>query len=314
MRRTVQGLLASLLAVLIGLPPTAGPASAETRPRYPVNYNFLENALMYGAQASAPGQNIWTCRPTRRHPRPVVLVHGTAGSAAGNWGTLSAVLANHGYCVFALTYGEAPELAGLPVPVGGMNRLQDSARELARFVAKVRRVTGARKVDLIGHSQGTLMPNHYLKFLGGNRHVLRHVSLAPVWHGTGPALLGSLQVYAAMFGFDVSSAMPVFRAGPQMVAGSPYLARMRAGGVAVDGVRYTNIVSRYDTVVIPYTSGIEPGMRNIVLQDRCSQDLSEHVQIPSSPNVARIVLNTLDPRNARPLRCRLVLPVNGFVS
>ena len=43
--------------------------------------------------------------------------------------------------------------------------MQDSAKELAAFVAKVRGSTGAAKVDLIGHSQGTLMPNYYVKFM-----------------------------------------------------------------------------------------------------------------------------------------------------
>lgn len=298
----------AVVAMLLG-----SPTAQAGDDKYPVNYNFLENSVKYGTLESAPGQNIWTCKPGARHPRPVVLVHGTAGSAAGNWGTLSAVLANQGYCVFALTYGEAPELQGSPVPIGGMNRMEDSAAELKAFVRKVRRETGAKKVDLVGHSQGTLMPAYYVKYLGGAKFVRHYVSLSPVWHGGGVQLLGQLQVLALAYGFDPVGLVPVAKFGPQVMVGSPFLNKIRHGGVAVDGIRYTNVVTRYDEVVVPYTSGVEKGMRNIVLQDKCGLDFSEHVQIPSSPNAIRLVLNALDPKHAKSVQCRLVLPLNGFV-
>jgi triacylglycerol lipase len=88
--------------------------------------------------------------------------------------------------------------------------------------------------------------------------------------------------------------------------------RMRKGGPAVDGVRYTNIVTMYDQLVVPYTSGIQRGMRNFVLQEQCNLDLSEHFQVVASPVVARIVLNTLDPRHRRPVPCTPVLPFVGL--
>ena len=44
--------------------------------------------------------------------------------------------------------------------------------------------TGAAKVDLVGHSQGGMMPRYYLKFLGGAAHVDKLVALAPSNHGT----------------------------------------------------------------------------------------------------------------------------------
>jgi triacylglycerol lipase len=86
---------------------------------------------------------------------------------------------------------------------------------------------------------------------------------------------------------------------------------MRSGGVAVRGIRYTNIVTRYDELVQPYTSGIEPGMRNIVLQDRCPLDFTEHFEIAADRNATILVLNALDPSHPRPLSCSLVLPFVG---
>lgn len=311
MRRVVAGLVAAVAAACLLL---VNPASAGQAP-YPVNYDFLENSALYGALPQAPGSNIWTCKPSKTHPNPVVLVHGTAGSAGGNWGTISAVLANQGYCVFALTYGVAPELRSLPVAIGGMNKMEDSAAELKVFVDKVRAATGAKKVDIVGHSQGTVVPDYYAKFLGGGQYIDKYVSLSPVWHGDGGnSTLGQLETLGAAYKFDPSAVIPVAKVGPEFAPDGPFYTKLRAGGVAVPGIRYTNIVTRYDDVVIPYTSGIEPGMTNIVLQDVCANDFSDHVQIPSSPNVARLVLNALDPAHAQRVACRLVLPLNGFES
>lgn len=289
------------------------PASAA-EPPYPVNYDFLENAVLYGALPEAPGSNRWDCKPTEAHPTPVVLVHGTLGSAGGNWGTMSAVLANEGYCVFALTYGVAPELSALPVKVGGMNRIEDSAVELRDFVDNVRDATGVDKVDIVGHSEGTVLPEYYAKFLGGDQYISKYVSLSPLWNGTMTPLAGALVTLAAAYGFDPALLTPLYKFPSQVTTGGPFITKLREGGLAVPGIAYTNIVTKLDELVIPYTSGIDPAMTNIVLQKVCPTDLSEHVQIPSSPNVARLVLNALDPDHAQPVKCRLVLPLNGFES
>ena len=79
------------------------------------------------------------------------------------------------------------------------------------------------------------------------------------------------------------------------------------------GITYTNIVTRLDELVIPYTSGIEPGMTNLIVQDYCGLDLSEHFQIVADPVAAALVLNALDPANPRPVPCQLVLPFVGNV-
>ena len=287
--------ITALLALLVPF------TSAEAADKYPVPYDFLFSAVPGALTQTLPGANDWSCKPKRRHPHPVVLVHGTFANRNDNWQTYAPLLANHGYCVFALNYGANPAYPGSE-RIGGLLPMEDSAAQLKAFVNRVRRATGARKVDLIGHSQGTLMPNYYVRFLGGARSVHRYISLAPLWHGTNVAQPS--KAFAALFGRE--DATPFCQACGEFPPGSEFITKMRAGGVAATGVRYTNIVTRYDELVVPYQSGIEPGMQNIVLQDVCPQDASEHGQLASSPNAARIVLNVLDPAHAQLVHCRAV--------
>lgn len=299
MRRVaVLGIALSSLVALV-VPFTSSAQAAEDD--YPVPYDFLTSAVYGGLTQELPGANDWACTPTKQHPRPVVLVHGTFANSYDNWQTYAPLLANEGYCVFALNYGENTDYPGSDY-VGGLLPMEAGAAELKDFVSRVRRATGAKKVDLIGHSQGTLMPSYYVKFLGGDSSVNHYISLAPLWHGTNVAQ--PAKVFAALFGRE--DATPFCQACGQFPPGSEFITKMRAGGVEADGVKYTNIVTVHDELVVPYWSGIEPGMRNIVLQNVCPQDGSEHGQLAASPNAARIVLNTLDPASAQPVQCRTV--------
>ncbi|MEO6605271.1 MAG: alpha/beta fold hydrolase [Aeromicrobium sp.] len=301
MRRIV-----TLATVLIALILAGTPATAATQP-LPVPYNFLPAAILGGSpDANAPGTNDWTCKPSVAHPRPVVLVHGTAGNRSTNWQTYGPLLKNNGYCVFSLTYGVLP---GQPYPVsalGGFGSMRESAVVLSDFVAQVLTATGATKVDFVGHSQGTLMPNYYVKYLGGASKVQNYISLASLWHGTEvvPAAL------AAALGIDPTN-VPVCVACGEFNPNSTFMKEIRAGGVAVPGVHYTNIVTRYDELVQPYTSGIETGMTNIVLQDKCAIDYTEHFEIAADRNASLYVLNALDPAHPRPIVCTLSLPFVG---
>ena len=309
MRRTLIAVAALVLGTTTAL--AAAPASTAAD-RYPVTYNFLSSAVLAGTRMDAdpPGANNWHCRPTARHPRPVVLVHGTAGNKNTNWQTYAPLLANNGYCVFALTYGVT---AGTPKGVdqfGGMDRIETSAGELRAFVNRVRRATGARQVDILGHSQGTLMPDYYAKFLGGAPYIHSYVSLAPLWHGTSLSGTEQLDQAMAVFG-PQAQATPVCAACPEMGSGSAFMRKMRRGGVAVDGISYTNIVTQHDELVVPYTSGIEKGMRNIVVQSHCSTDYTEHFEIAADPVAAAYVLNALDPAHPRRVPCMTVLPFEG---
>jgi len=301
--------IAAVLACLIAvLGPGAVPA-ASAADTLPVPYQFIPSALFGGLpDADAPGTNDWTCKPSAAHPRPVVLVHGTGGNRSTNWQTYGPLLHNNGYCVFALTYGVTP---GAPYPIsalGGFTSMRGSAQELASFVDRVLAATGATKVDLIGHSQGTLMPDYYVKYLGGAPKVGSYISLAPLWHGTELSTTAAL--IAGAFGIPADE-LPFCAACGQFAPGSGFMDEIRAGGAAAPGVHYVNIMTRYDELVRPYTSGIEPGMTNIVLQDTCPLDYTEHFEIAADRNATLHVLNALDPVHPRPVTCSLVLPFVG---
>ncbi|PZS20721.1 MAG: lipase [Pseudonocardiales bacterium] len=318
MRRRWATPIASLAVVVgvVGSVLVGGPAGASAR-KYPVPYTFLTSALLAAPNADAdpPGANHWACKPSAAHPHPVVLVHGLTGNKNTNWQTFSPLLANNGYCVFALTYGVP---AGTPLPfnqLGGFTAMESSARELSAFVNRVLAATHATKVDILGHSEGTVMPDYYAKFLGGAAKIDKYVSLAPIWHGTDVLGLATLSRLADIYGITpvVNGLFPPFFASSrELMSGSPFYAKLRSGGTpAVKGIRYTNIVTRYDELVAPYSSGIQAGMHNIVVQDQCALDFSEHFQIAADPVAAADVLNALDPSHPRAVPCRLVLPFVG---
>lgn len=234
------------------------------------------SGALKGPNAAPPGTNNWACRPTTAHPEPVVLIHGFLANRNDNWQTYGPLLANNGYCVFALTYGNdnGGSSAGI---VGGLGSMEASARTLGAFIDQVRGATGVNKVDIVGHSEGATMPYWYIKQDHGSAKVAKMIGLAPLVHGLGiPA--------GASTGSNTGSAD-----GPALAeffATSAFIQQLDAGGVTVPGVTYTRIVTRLDELVIPYTSGIvaEPNSTNITVQDQCPQDLADHLPSPRTPS------------------------------
>ncbi|GAA1009369.1 lipase [Streptomyces sp. F-3] len=256
----------------------------------------------HASSAPSSGWNDYRCKPSAAHPRPVVLVHGTFGNAVTNWIGLAPYLKDRGYCVFSLNYGQ---LEGVPV-FYGLGPIDKSAEQLAAFVDEVLAATGAAEVDLVGHSQGGMMPRYYLKFLGGAAKVNALVGIAPSNHGTTLHGLTNLLPYFPGAADLLKATTPALA---DQVAGSAFLTKLNEGGDTVPGVRYTVIATKYDEVVTPwrsqYLSG--PNVRNVLLQDLCPLDLSEHLAIALSDRIAfHEVANALDPARATPTTCASV--------
>ncbi|MCX4740092.1 esterase/lipase family protein [Streptomyces antibioticus] len=255
------------------------------------------------AATTSSGWNDFSCKPSSAHPRPVVLVHGTLANSVDNWLVLAPYLKDRGYCVFSLDYGQLP---GVPF-FHALGPIDKSAAQLSAYVDKVLAATGAAKADLVGHSQGGMMPRYYLKFLGGAAKVNALVGIAPNNHGT---TLGGLTKLLPFFpGAEdlLNAATPALA---QQVVGSDFMTRLNAGGDTVPGVRYTVIATRYDEVVTPYRTQFLTGdnVRNVLLQDLCPLDLSEHALIGLVDKIAfHEVANALDPARATPTTCASVL-------
>ncbi|WP_210586391.1 triacylglycerol lipase [Streptomyces sp. GESEQ-35] len=251
------------------------------------------------AAASDRGWNDYSCNPSAAHPRPVVLVHGTFGNSVDNWLGLAPYLKDRGYCVFSLDYGQLPGVRFFH----GLGPVDKSAEQLKSFVDKVLTATGAAETDLVGHSQGGMMPRYYVKFLGGAAKVKALVGIAPSSHGTDLGGLTNLLPYFPGAEDLLTTATPALA---DQIVGSALLARLNEGGDTVPGVSYTVLATRHDEVVTPYRSQFLSGsdVRNILLQDLCPVDLAEHVSIGLFDRIAfHEVANALDPAHATPTTC-----------
>ena len=299
--------LVRLVAVCLALTAVSlsVPSPAEAAP-LPVVYSFPAGvaASLAAPGSSPPGANDWSCKPSAKHPRPVVLVHGTVENMRLNWSALSPLLKNEGYCVFALDFGGA--ILG---QFRGVDAVASSAGELNTFVDRVRAATGTPKVDIVGHSQGAMMPRYYINFLGGDQEVNALVGLAPSNHGTtllGIATLGNLLGAGPAVGALCASCA-------DQIIDSPFNRLLTASGDTRPGIEYTVIATRYDEVVTPYTSGFlsGPGVTNITLQDGCFLNGAEHLSISYDRRALTHVLNALDPAHRRRVPCTLSLPLVG---
>jgi triacylglycerol esterase/lipase EstA (alpha/beta hydrolase family) len=306
-----QSLSAPGGTTLLALPPAAGPSPSGT---LPVNWDFAAGAVatFYSPQTPPLGADNFGCKPTSAHPDPVILVHGTFANQDDNWQAASPLLANHGYCVFTFNYGGTSPSS----IIQGTGDIAASAGQLASFVTQVLTATGAAKVDLVGHSQGGMMPRYYLKFLGGAAHVDKLIALAPSNHGTTLDGLTALVTALGTAGLVNGALNALCTACVEQEAGSSFLANLNAGGDTVAGVSYTVIESRYDEVVTPYTSAFlsGPGVTSITLQDQCPLDLTDHLEIAADPVALADVLNALDPAHPVRVPCLTVLPITGPVG
>jgi triacylglycerol lipase len=238
-RRSISLRLLTLIAAVATLlvPALAGSASATTNP---------------SPGPFPPGTN--SCTATTLHPYPVVLVHGTFENAAQNWASLAPYLQAQGYCVYALNYGN-----------NATGEISVSAGQLATFVDYVLAQTGASKVDLVGHSQGGMMPRRYMQLYGATK-VDKLVGLSSSNHGTTQQ--------AAKYAVNCPACNEQYYT-------SDFIHTVNTPAEVQSGVYYTVVETRYDEVVTPYTSAFLNGsaaqVTNVTLQDKCPNDTDDHV-------------------------------------
>jgi triacylglycerol esterase/lipase EstA (alpha/beta hydrolase family) len=288
--------LAVIAAVLVAA--IALPAGADAALPVPYGKAALADFAFHEvfAPTTVAGANT-NCSPSPSHPYPVVLVHGTAEEEGSNWVSLAPLLANSGYCVYAINYGETK--LSLSGRVDALDYIQTSAQELSEFINSVLSKTGAPKVDIVGHSQGGMMPNYYLKFLGGASKVNLLLGLAPSNHGTTvdglTTLLEQIPGSSLLGGLLALVGAPAI---PQQLVGSAFETHLFSGGDTVAGPRYVVIETTHDEVVTPYTNAFlsGPNVTNITVQNQCPTDPAEHIGLTEDSPALQNVLNQLSAR------------------
>jgi len=253
------------------------------------------------------GANDFSCVPTEEHPRPVVLVHGTDSNSYSDFAALSPLLAESGWCVFALNFGLAPGAEDY-----GTGDIRISATQLGGFVDEVREATGAEKVDVVGYSQGATVARYWIAKRGGAEHVDHWVGLASpsyggTFYGIGAAaatLPGATDIVAAEFSVALV----------QQLEGSDLLTELNTPTDTVPGVRYTTIGSNVDEVIQPAGNVAlhGEGAENFVVQELCPQNHTGHFNMVYDPYTLQFTRHVLDPDRYAPGECRPVALGTGI--
>jgi triacylglycerol esterase/lipase EstA (alpha/beta hydrolase family) len=307
----LSGLSAAIAATAIALVLTSVPAQASTLPLEGEASAFLNSTLVWNYSASPPGAN-QRCTPSAAHPYPVVLVEGTFASMYNSFGAISPDLVNNGYCVYAFNYGQTLPLTG----IYATGDIAASASQLSAEVNHVLSETGASKVDLVGWSQGGMMPRYYINNLGGASKVNMLVGFAPSNYGT--TLDGVVNLIGNLGALGLATVLlsATCPACAEQIQGSSFLASLNVTPT-VSSVKYVVIETSDDEVVTPYTNAFlpaAPNVQNITLQNQCPQDASDHLSIPYDSNALQDMINALGPDSPsfQPT-CAAVGPVIGNV-
>jgi triacylglycerol esterase/lipase EstA (alpha/beta hydrolase family) len=305
-----SAMTAGVLAIVATLTTGVLPAAAQLSEAGEAS-QFLNSGLAWNWYASPSGANSG-CQPTSAHPYPVVLTEGTFANMYNSFGAIAPDLANNGYCVYAFNYGQTID----PSMLDAMGNIAKSAGQLSSFVDQVLSDTGASKVDIVGWSQGGMMPRYYINDLGGAAKVHMLVGFAPSNYGTTVDGLTTLISDLGLLG--VTSALLSVRceACVQQLQGSSFLGNLNQTPT-VSRVKYVVIETEDDEVVTPYTNAFlhtASNVQNILLQNQCPQDASDHLSIPYDSNALADMINALGPDSANFVPdCQSVGPIVGNV-
>lgn len=164
---------------------------------------------------------------------PVIFVHGIGGSSA-EFEVLKARLVADGWSpdrLYALDY---------PSPRWGCN--VDNAEFLRQRVEEILAATGARRVDLVAHSMGTLSSRYFLERLGGLAQVSTYVTLGGLHHGNRSACLNPLPVCVWQ----------------ELCPTNPYLTDLNMEPIDLGPVHWVSICSRSDDTADLETCRFDP--------------------------------------------------------
>jgi triacylglycerol esterase/lipase EstA (alpha/beta hydrolase family) len=190
---------------------------------------------------------------------------------------------------FAWNYARSFAREGRPfctveLPVQSTADAQVAAEYLVHALRTMHR-RAARRVDVVGHSQGGMLPRWALRFWPDTRRLVDDlVGLAPSNHGTV---------------LSQATCVPGCPAAHrQQAAGSRFLAALNSRTETFAGIDYTVVYTHYDEVVVPNqdetgSSSLRgaPGHRvvNVATQDVCATSTADHLSIGTYDPVAEAV-------------------------
>jgi hypothetical protein len=234
------------------------------------------------ARAADPGPALRTpasrlaaalqCPATFTHVdhEPVLLVQGTNVKADEHWSwNYAKVLPDLGFdtCVVAL-------------PGRARGDIQLTSEYVVAAIRRIAALTG-RRVDVIGHSQGSLQPRWAMRWWPDlPAKVDDYVSLAGSNHG----------IVAAD---GMCAGGSCFPAAWQMKSSSALLAALNRKHEDERGVAMTSIYSETDELVQPFETSALRGAANIVVQDICPGRPVDHVSLADDAVVFAFVHDAL---------------------
>ena len=305
--RRVALIVATLLVAVAGV--GASPVAASTAGPTYAPLDRPGPALDVPAAALAASL---TCTPdvSSGVREPVLLVPGTTATPETN---------------FSWNYERAFTAMGFPwcavtLPDSAMGDIQ-VAGEYVVYAIRTMHARSGRKVQIVGHSQGGMVPRWALRFWPDTRAMVDDViGMAPSNHGTVDA---------------EGLCVPVVGCAPaiwQQEYNSPFLRALNSGAQTFAGISYTQIYTKLDEIVIPNlneqgSSSLHGGggrIANIAVQSVCPGHVTEHLLIGTADPVAyALVIDALthdgpaDPARVDRSVCRqLVSPAvdqNTFV-
>ena len=231
------------------------------------------------------------CSPGIAHARrtPVLLVPGTGASAHAN---------------FSWNYEPAFDKLGIPwcavtFPADGNNDIQING-EYVVFAIRTMYDLAGRRISIVGHSQGGMVPRWALRFWPDTRHMVDDViGFAGTNHGTTDQ-----NVNDCSQGCEPANVQQAFN--------SQFIKALNSGQETFSGISYTEIYTHFDEEVRPEqdndaSSALHGGggmITNVAVQDICPADVVEHLGLGTYDPVAyALTIDALDhPGPADPAR------------
>jgi len=232
---------------------------------------------------------------------PLLLVHGTFLDGESNW-----------------SWNYVPWLESQQWPYCTVD-LPDYATADAQTAAEylvhaIRQMAGrsGHQVQIIGYSQGAMLPRWALKFWPDTRALVDDlVGFAPTNHGTVLA-----DTTCSAQGSCSAASWQQRSSGL-----STFIDALNAGGETWPEPSYTTVYSHYDEVATPNagpgaTSPLSGGanVRNVALQDVCPGNTAEHLVMPTDPVAFAVALDALSNAGpADPARVALTVCAETFM-